>query len=176
MALGLTIPGCQKRPDEIPGNGGAHRPAAHTNDVHVVVFDALLGGEVVVDQCRADSRNFVGADTRSYAAAANRHAAFHFPRHHGFRKRDNEIGIIVAGCPNVGTEIDDFVSVRTNSCDYLFLQTKPAVIGGDSNTHEASFLGGFRLSRRLVISEYERPVLANAAGRNRSIAVEQTVQ
>ena len=79
MPLGLTEPGRQESLDEIPSYGRSHGPAAHTNDVHVVILDALPGREVVVDQGGADTRNFVGADGGAYAAAANRDAPFHLP-------------------------------------------------------------------------------------------------
>src|SRR5258708_31698252 len=79
MPLSLTEPGRQKCLDEIPCYGRSHGPAAHTNDVHVVVLDALPGREVVVDQGGADTRNFVGAHGGPDAAAANRDAPLHLP-------------------------------------------------------------------------------------------------
>jgi hypothetical protein len=49
MSRRLTELGCEKRLNEIPGDGWSHGPAAHTKDVHVIVFDPLSGREVVVD-------------------------------------------------------------------------------------------------------------------------------
>jgi hypothetical protein len=45
----LAEPGMQKCLDEVPGNGRSHSPAAHTNNVHVVVLDTLPGRVMVVD-------------------------------------------------------------------------------------------------------------------------------
>jgi hypothetical protein len=39
----------QKGLDQIPGDGWAHSPAAHTKNVHVIVFYALPCGKVVVN-------------------------------------------------------------------------------------------------------------------------------
>ena len=62
MPLGLTEFGRQESLDEIPGYGRSHGPAAHTDNVHVVVLYTLPGGEVVVDQSGPDARNLVGTN------------------------------------------------------------------------------------------------------------------
>src|SRR5215467_2975636 len=62
MTLRFTEICRQKSLDEIPGYGRSHGPAAHTNNVHVVVLYALPCREVVVDQPGADARYFVGAN------------------------------------------------------------------------------------------------------------------
>ena len=80
VPLGLAELGRQERLDEIPGDRRPHRPAAHAEDVHVIVLDALPGREVIVDQAGANTRNLVGADRRADAAAADRHAALHLSR------------------------------------------------------------------------------------------------
>ncbi len=49
VSLGLAKVGGEERLDEVPGDGWSHGPAAHTKDVHVIVFDTLSGREVVVD-------------------------------------------------------------------------------------------------------------------------------
>ena len=69
--------GRQENLDEIPGYGRSCRPAAHTNNVHVVVLDTLPGREVVVDETSADARNFVGTSRRAHAATRDRDAAFY---------------------------------------------------------------------------------------------------
>jgi len=47
--LRLTELGGQKRLDQIPGYRGSEGSSAHAKDVHVVVLDALPGGEMIVD-------------------------------------------------------------------------------------------------------------------------------
>ena len=65
MPIGLTELGAEERLDEIPGDGGPDRPSAHAEDVEVIVLDALLRGEVVVDERGADAGDLVGADRRA---------------------------------------------------------------------------------------------------------------
>jgi hypothetical protein len=49
MPRGLTKFGCEKRLNEIPGDGWSDSPAAHTKNVHVIVLDALPCGKMVVN-------------------------------------------------------------------------------------------------------------------------------
>ena len=101
MALGLAELGGQERLHEVPGHRGADGAAAHAEDVHVIVLDALPRREMVVDETGADAGHFVGADRRADAAAADRHAAFDLARDDCLAERHDEIGIVV---------------VRTSSC------------------------------------------------------------
>ena len=92
MPLGLTELGGEKGLDEIPGDGGSDRPSAHAQDVEVIVLDALLRREVVVDERRADARDLVGADRRADAAAADRHAALDPSGNHGLARGTTKSG------------------------------------------------------------------------------------
>src|SRR5215831_7310023 len=96
MAWSLAELGLQKRYDEIPRDGRSHRTPAHTDNIHVVVFDALPGREVVMHQPGANGWYLVCADRRADAAAADRHPALDRPRRHSASERDDEVGIIVA--------------------------------------------------------------------------------
>src|SRR5262245_837212 len=49
VSLGLAEFGRQKRLDKVPSDCRSHRPAAHTKNVHMIVLDPLLCGEMVVD-------------------------------------------------------------------------------------------------------------------------------
>ena len=82
MPLGLTELGGQERLHEIPGHRRSNGSSTHTKNVHVIVLDALLGREMVVDQTGADTLDLVGAHRRPDAAAADREASIRFPRHH----------------------------------------------------------------------------------------------
>ena len=110
MPLGLAELGGEERLDEIPGDGGSDRPSAHAEDVEVIVLDALLRGEMVVDERRADAGDLVGADRRADAAAADRHAALHASRNHGLGERHDEVGIVVVRIQRVCAEVDDLVA------------------------------------------------------------------
>ena len=89
--------GRQENLDQIPGYGRSYPPAAHTNNVHLVVLDTLPGREAVVDQTGTDARNFVGTNRRAHATTADRDAAFYFPAGYRLSQRNDEVGIVVAG-------------------------------------------------------------------------------
>jgi hypothetical protein len=105
----LTEPGIQKCLDQVPGNGGSHGAAAHTNDVHVIVLDTLPGRVMVVDQSGADAWNLVGANGGTHAAAADRYAAFHFASANSQTEWDDEVGIVIVGNQSMRTKIDYFM-------------------------------------------------------------------
>src|SRR6267142_3137896 len=74
MSLGLAEFGREKRLDEVPSNRRSHRPAAHAEDIQVIVFDSLAGREVIVNERGANARHLVGTDGRADAAATDRQA------------------------------------------------------------------------------------------------------
>jgi len=76
----------------------------------VIVLDALLGREMVVNQAGADTLDLVGAHRRANAAAADREAAIHFPRCHRSGEWNDEVGIVVVVVQLVSTEINDLVA------------------------------------------------------------------
>ena len=61
--------------DALEGEGGADDARAEDEDVHVVVFDALVGGVSVMAHAGADAGNFVGGDADADAGAADEDAA-----------------------------------------------------------------------------------------------------
>jgi hypothetical protein len=77
MAFGLAEFGCQKSFDEVPSHHGSHDPATQTNNVHVIVLDALPSREVVIDQTGANSRDFVGTDRSTHPTSANSNPALY---------------------------------------------------------------------------------------------------
>src|SRR5260221_595509 len=132
VALVLTELSGQEGLNEIPGHRRSYSPSAHAKDVHMIILDTLPGREMVVDQSGTNTLNLVGANRCADTTAANRNATIHFPRNHGLTERDNEVGIIVVGGQLVSAEIDDLVPCGAELSDQFLLQTKPAVIGGNS--------------------------------------------
>src|SRR5215475_2704140 len=110
VSFGLTVLSRQKRLDEVPSHGRSYRPAAHAKDVHMIVLDALLGREVVMDQCGTDAVNLVGAHRRTDTAAADRHTAIHLSSDHRLRQRKHIVGIVIAFAQSMGTKISDFMA------------------------------------------------------------------
>src|SRR6516164_1346754 len=135
MARGLAELGGQESLHEIPGHFRADRTSAHAEYIHVIIFDDLLGGEMIVDETGANAFHLVGAHRRADAAAADRDAAIDFAGDDGLAERHDEVGIIVIGNQGVRTEIRHLMARRANATDQFFLQSKTAVIRGNSNAH-----------------------------------------
>ena len=57
------------------------------------------------------------------------------PRRHSPGKWNDEVGIVVVGDHAVCTEIDDLMPRSVELGEQFLLQTKPTVIGGDSDSH-----------------------------------------
>ena len=109
MSRGVAKLGSQKRFYEIPGHLRPHRPSAHAQNIHVIVFHALPGREVIVDQRRPNTPDFIGADRGSHTAAANGEAALNLPRDNRLGERHDKIGVIIGWIHIIRAEIDDFV-------------------------------------------------------------------
>src|SRR5262245_475524 len=126
----------QKRLTEIPRDGGADGAATDADDVHVVVFDPLSRGKVVMNQSGTDARNLVGADRGPDAAAANGDSALHGARRNRLGERDDEVRIVVVRAHLVRSEIDDIVSDGAETRGQVLLQLESPVIGRDSHVHD----------------------------------------
>jgi hypothetical protein len=59
----------QKGLDQFPGERRPDDFSAQTEDIHVVIFDALMSGENIMDEPGTHARNFVRCDGRTHAAA-----------------------------------------------------------------------------------------------------------
>src|SRR5215468_11507217 len=112
VSFRLTELSSEKRLHQIPSDCRSHRPAAHAQDVHVIVLDSLLGGEVIVDERRADTPNFVGAHRRANPAATDGHTAVHLSGDYGLCEWNYVVGIVVAFAQAMGAEIYDLVPRR----------------------------------------------------------------
>src|SRR5262245_3982720 len=138
VALGVAERSGEERLDEVPGDGGSYGPAAHTQDVHVIVLDPLPSSEVIVDNRRADAPHLVGAHGRADAAAAHGYSAFHLSGGNRPRKRDDVVGIVIALVQAMSAEIDDLMPRGAKLAEQFLLQTKSSMIGGDANAHIVS--------------------------------------
>lgn len=88
---------------------------------------------MIVNQRRADSVDFVGTDRRADSASTDRHSAIHLASHDGFGQRNYEIRIIITRSQLMRSKIYDLVTRRPQSSDEFFLQSKPAMIRGDTD-------------------------------------------
>ncbi len=102
----------------------------------MIVLDALLRGEVVVDEAGPRARDLVRADRRAHAAAAHGHASMDRPRGDGAGQRYDEVRIVVVRArAAMRPEIGHVVAGRAEPRDEVLLQDESAVIGGDSHSH-----------------------------------------
>ena len=109
VALGSAALDGEERLDQVPRDGWSYGPAAHTQDVQVIVLDPLPGREVVVDDRRTDAPNLVGAHRRAHAAAADRHATFHLQGGNGPCEGHDVVGIVIVLTRAMRAEIDDLM-------------------------------------------------------------------
>jgi hypothetical protein len=101
---------CQKSFDKVPSHHGPYDPAPETDNVHVIVLDALPSREMVVDQTGANTRNFVGADGSTHPASANSNPAIYCAGGDRPGQGSNEIRVIVAWLEAFCTEINNFMT------------------------------------------------------------------
>src|SRR5438309_1328133 len=95
MALSAAKLGRQKGLNQVPGHRWSHGSTAHADHVHVIVFHTLSRREVVMNQPRADTENFVGANRGADAAATDGYATLHPSLRYGMRQRCDEVRIVV---------------------------------------------------------------------------------
>jgi hypothetical protein len=135
VPLSIAEFGCQECFNEIPSNRRSHSPAAHTDNVHVIVLDSLLGREVVVDQTGTNTYNLIGTNGRTNAAATDCHATLYVAGGDSLRERNDEIGVVVGGVKAVSAEIHYLMAGCTKLGNKFFFQAESTVIGGDSDPH-----------------------------------------
>lgn len=61
----------QKHFDQIPSQGRACYPTSHTHNIHVIIFNSLMSGERICDQCCPYPRHLVGCNASPDTTAAD---------------------------------------------------------------------------------------------------------
>ncbi len=67
----------------VPGRRGPDHLSIQRKYIHVIIFDALMGGEDVADAPGTRAGDLVRGDGCLHAAAANRHSPFNLARGDG---------------------------------------------------------------------------------------------
>ena len=93
--------------DQFPGKRRPDHFPTQTKDIHVVIFDALVGGENIMNKPSTHTMDFVRSDGCTHAAAAKRDSALNLPGGYSPSQRDDEVGVIISGVQLVGAEVDD---------------------------------------------------------------------
>src|SRR5262245_60699156 len=78
VSLSIAIFGREKCLHQVPGDGRAHCAAAHTKNVHMIVFHALPGRKMVVNQRCAGAWNLISANGSTHPAPTNGDASLDF--------------------------------------------------------------------------------------------------
>jgi hypothetical protein len=125
---GAAEPSFEKCLDQLPRQRGPDHFSTQTKNIHVVVFNALVGGEHIVDESSSRARNFVRCNGCAHSASAERHPAFHLPGCDGPGERNHEVGEVVSGVQFVSAEIHDLMAGTAQQLSYLALQRKAAVV------------------------------------------------
>ena len=79
VACGAAEMSGQKGLDQFPGERRPDHFSSQTKDIHVVIFDALVGGENIMNKPSTHTMDFVRGDGCTLAAAAKRDSALTFP-------------------------------------------------------------------------------------------------
>lgn len=111
---------------------------AQAEDVHRVVFHALMGGVGVVANTRVNARNLVRGDARTHPGAAEQHPAFCLPGEDGLADLFGVVGVVHA----VGVmraEVEGFMPGGADGFDEELFEGEAAVVGGDGDDHGRSF-------------------------------------
>ena len=127
-------PRSEERAHELMRELGADDAGAEDDDVHVVVFDALMRGIRVVAHGRAHAGDLAGGDRRADAAAANQHAAL--GQAVGDREPERERVVrVVDGIRRVRADVEHVVSVTTEALGDVLLQGVARVVRADDDPH-----------------------------------------
>ena len=116
----LAVLGIEEGLDQIPSHGGTNGAAAHAEDIHVIILNALLGGEVIMDEAGADALGFIGADRGPHPTATDGDASLHLTSHDGEGHRSDIVGIIIVMTELMSAKINTLMTGRPELGDQLF--------------------------------------------------------
>src|SRR5579862_3499409 len=120
MSRGLAVRSGDISLHKVPCDRRPHCPASHAKNIHVIIFHALPGREVVVNQAGASAWNLVGAGGCTDAASANGDSALHLPRNDGLCQRDDKIRVVVTWTQHVSAKVDNLMSRLLKLGNQLF--------------------------------------------------------
>jgi hypothetical protein len=111
----------QKGLDQFPGERRPDHSLTQAKNVHIVIFDALVGGENIMDKPGTHPGNFVRGDGCSDTAAADGHSTVHFSRGNGPGKGNDEVRVVVSRAQFVCAKIHDLMVGPAQQFSYLLL-------------------------------------------------------
>jgi hypothetical protein len=140
MARLLAVLGIKEGLHKVPGNAGSNCTTTHAEDVHMIVFDSLLRGEMVMDQAGMNSLDLIGTDGSSNTAAADRNTALHLSGNDRMGQRNNVVGIVIVMAKLMGPEVYNLMTGSLKLGYQLFLEFEATVICCKSYAHEKTLV------------------------------------
>jgi hypothetical protein len=135
VAWGAAETSRQKDPDQLPGQRGPDHFSTETTNIHIVIFDALMGTKDMIDESGTHAGNLVCGNGRSHTTAAERHSTFNIPRRDRPGQGDDDIGIVIAGIQLVCTKIHDLEPGVIQRVREDPFQLESSMVRGDSHAH-----------------------------------------
>ncbi len=133
MAL-FAAKACRKESlNQFPCIGDADNLAAETDDIQVIVLNALVRGKRFMNQAGANSNDLIGRHVGADPAAANGDAAVHIPGSDRPGQRNHEIRIVIVRLQAVGAKVDHMMTGFAQEHDKLLLQFKTTMVCSDAN-------------------------------------------
>src|SRR5438105_5004340 len=136
VALAAVEGRVQKCRHEVPGERRADDLGAETEHVHVVVFDALVGGVRVVADRGADPGQLAGRDRGADARTAHEHRALGVAALDRLADLARLVGIVDPNCVGVRPEVDHLVAGE--HVEDSLTQVDAAVVEGHRDVHSTS--------------------------------------
>ena len=102
----------------------------------MIVFDSLLGGEMIMDQGGMYSLDLIGTDRSPDTAAADRNTALHLSGNDRMGQRNNVVGIVIVMAKLMGPEVYNLMPGSLKLGYQLFLEFESPMVGCKSYEHE----------------------------------------
>ena len=100
----------QKGLDQFPCECCPNHFSSQTEDIHIVIFDALMSGENIMDEPGTHSRNFIRGDGRTHTAATQRYPTSNLLGSDGSGHGDDEIRVVISGVELMCAEVHNLVA------------------------------------------------------------------
>ena len=121
---------------QFPCEGVTDHEAAKTDQVQIVVLNALMRRKVFVNQAGPNPRHFVRADRCANPTAADAHAAIHRSGSNRAGQWHNKVRIIIVLFRTTVTKVNHFMTGFAQFSGQKFLQLETAVVGGDADAFQ----------------------------------------
>ncbi len=121
--------------DELPRERDPEHFSTETTDVHVVIFDALVGTKDMVDESGTHAGNLVRGNGRSDTAAADRHTTFDLTRRDRPRQGNDEVGVVIVGAQLMRAKVHDLEASVLQRLHQKRFQPESSMVAGDSHSH-----------------------------------------